>query len=173
MNTLKHTTKMIGLPTFLRHKLKLLSKCFVFKVRQYISFQHSQVRAEDSDLDRDSDQGLDQDLDPDLDHAVDVDDFAVVILSAMQGDVIEEAGDFLAAGQFDVVAEGHLDLSVEEEDQVLFRTLRYRIYSGCCFVNVSALNLLLGLSNINGGYQLYKIFSCRCCLTKLKCAHVQ
>ena len=104
------------------------------------------MSAEDSDLDRDSDQ----DFREDLDDAVDADDFAVVILSAMQGDVIEEVGDFLAAGQFDVVAEGHSDLSVEEEDQVLFRTLRYRIYSGGCFTNASALNLLLGLSIIKG-----------------------
>ena len=28
---------MIGLASFLRHKLKLLSKCCIFKVRQYIS----------------------------------------------------------------------------------------------------------------------------------------
>ena len=37
MNTFLHTTKMIVLPSFLRHKLKMLSKCCVFKVRQYIN----------------------------------------------------------------------------------------------------------------------------------------
>ena len=36
MNTHSHTTKMITLPSFLRHKLKMLSKCCVFKLRQYI-----------------------------------------------------------------------------------------------------------------------------------------
>ena len=36
MNTLKHTTKIVGLPFFLRHKLKLVSKCCVFKVRKIV-----------------------------------------------------------------------------------------------------------------------------------------
>ena len=36
MNALLHTIKTIALPSFSRHKLKLLSKCCVFKVRQYI-----------------------------------------------------------------------------------------------------------------------------------------
>ena len=37
MSALLHTIKIIVLPSFSRHKLKLLSKCCVFKVRQYIS----------------------------------------------------------------------------------------------------------------------------------------
>ena len=36
MNALQHTIKIIVLPSFSRHKLKPLSKCCVFKVRQYI-----------------------------------------------------------------------------------------------------------------------------------------
>ena len=35
MNALLHTIKTIALPSFSTHKLKLLSKCWVFKVRQY------------------------------------------------------------------------------------------------------------------------------------------
>ena len=35
MIALSHTIKTIALPSFSRHKLKLLSKCCVFKVRQY------------------------------------------------------------------------------------------------------------------------------------------
>ena len=42
MNALKQTIKIIVLPSFSRHKLKLLSKCCIFKVCQYInSFENS------------------------------------------------------------------------------------------------------------------------------------
>ena len=33
MNAVYHTIKIINLPSFSRHKLKLLSKCCVFKVK--------------------------------------------------------------------------------------------------------------------------------------------
>ena len=38
MNALLHTIKTIVLPSFSRHKFKLLSECCVFKVRQYKYF---------------------------------------------------------------------------------------------------------------------------------------
>ena len=43
MNALKHTIKIIVLPSFSRHKLKLLSKCCVFKV-QTLSYLHVTLR---------------------------------------------------------------------------------------------------------------------------------
>ena len=36
LNAIQNTIKTVCLPSFSRHKLKLLSKCCVFKVRQYI-----------------------------------------------------------------------------------------------------------------------------------------
>ena len=45
INAFQHTIRIIVLPSFSRHKLKPLSKCCVFKVRQYIKYKGKHKRS--------------------------------------------------------------------------------------------------------------------------------